>query len=190
MKQEPLKRHPAARRRGRKQTLRAAVLSVLAVSVIALCLGIWTKLPGEDVPVGGIEPPEDALSPASSVATPEPEPEPQPVVETIRFSATGDNLIHAPIYKQAARRAGEDGTYSFDYCYEHIAPFYAEQDVNWINQETLCSDTLAPSTYPSFSTPGDCARALYRAGVRVFSLSNNHTYDKGASGIAATLQFW
>ena len=62
--------------------------------------------------------------------------------------------------------------------------------MNWINQETLCSDTLAPSTYPCFSTPGDCARALYRDGVRVFSLSNNHTYDKGASGIAATLQFW
>lgn len=191
MKQEPLKRRrPAARKRGRKQTLRAVVLSVLTVSVIALCLGIWTRLPGEDVPVGGIEPPEDALSPASSVAAPEPEPEPQPVVETIRFSATGDDLIHSPIYNQAARRAGETGKYSFDYCYEHIAPFYAEQDVNWINQETLCSDTLAPSTYPSFSTPGDCARALYRAGVRVFSLSNNHTYDKGASGIAATLQFW
>lgn len=191
MKQEPLKRRrPAARKRGQKQTLRAVVLSVLAVSVIALCLGIWTRLPGEDVPVGGVEPPEEVLSPTSSIATPEPEPEPQPVVETIRFSATGDNLIHSPIYNQAARRAGEDGKYSFDYCYEHIAPFYAEQDVNWINQETLCSDTLAPSTYPCFSTPGDCARALYRAGVRVFSLSNNHTYDKGASGIAATQQFW
>ena len=138
MKQEPLKRRrPAARKRGQKQTLRAVVLSVLAVSVIALCLGIWTRLPGEDVPVGGVEPPEEVLSPASSVATPEPEPEPQPVVETIRFSATGDNLIHSPIYNQAARRAGEDGKYSFDYCYEHIAPFYAEQDVNWINQETL-----------------------------------------------------
>ena len=102
MKQEPLKRRrPAARKRGRKQTLRAVVLSVLTVSVIALCLGIWTRLPGEDVPVGGIEPPEDALSPASSVAAPEPEPEPQPVVETIRFSATGDDLIHSPIYNQA-----------------------------------------------------------------------------------------
>ena len=191
MKQEPLKRRrPAARKRGRKQTLRAVVLSVLTVSVIALCLGIWTRLPGEDVPVGGIVPPEDTLSPASSVVAPEPEPEPQPVVETIRFSAAGDNLIHSPIYNQAARRAGEDGKYSFEYCYEHIAPFYAEQAVHWINQETLCSDTLAPSTYPSFSTPGDCARALYRAGVRVFSLSNNHTYDKGASGIAAPLQFW
>ena len=162
MKQEPLKRRrPAARKRGRKQTLRAVVLSVLTVSVITLCLGIWTRLPGEDVPVGGIEPPEDALSPVSSVVTPEPEPEPQPVVETIRFSATGDNLIHAPIYKQAARRAGEDGTYSFDYCYEHIAPFYAEQDVNWINQETLCSDTLAPSTYPCFSTPAAPAYRPY-----------------------------
>ena len=30
-------------------TLQAVVLSVLAVSVIALCLGIWTRLPGEDV---------------------------------------------------------------------------------------------------------------------------------------------
>ncbi len=36
-------------------------------------------------------------------------------------SATGDNLIHSPIYKQAARRAGEDGKYSFDYCYAHCS---------------------------------------------------------------------
>ena len=79
MKQEPLKRRrPAARKRGRKQTFRAVVLSVLAVSVIALCLGIWTRLPGEDVPVGGIVPPEDTLSPASSVVAPEPEPDPDP----------------------------------------------------------------------------------------------------------------
>ena len=111
-------------------------------------------------------------------------------MQTVRFSATGDNLIHSPIYKQAKRRAAGTEGYSFDYCYEHIAPFYAQQDVNWINQETLCTDELEPSTYPCFSTPGDCARALYRAGVRVFSLSNNHTYDKGASGIAATLRFW
>ena len=112
------------------------------------------------------------------------------MVETIRFSATGDDLIHSPIYKQAQRRATGTEKYSFDYCYEHIAPFYAQQDVNWINQETLCNDELEPSSYPCFSTPGDCARALYRAGVRVFSLSNNHTYDKGAAGIAATLRFW
>ena len=72
----------------------------------------------------------------------------------------------------------------------NLLDFYAQQDINWINQETLCSKELAPSTYPCFSTPGECAEALYRAGFRVFSLSNNHTYDKGAAGIAATLRFW
>lgn len=109
---------------------------------------------------------------------------------TLRFSATGDDLIHSPIYKQAARRAANGQQYDFDYCYAQVAPFYAQQDINWINQETLCSDELEPSSYPCFSTPGDCARALYRAGIRVFSLSNNHTYDKGAAGLAATLRFW
>ena len=75
-------------------------------------------------------------------AEPAPEPEPQPLVQTVRFSATGDNLIHSPIYKQAKRRAAGTEGYSFDYCYEHIAPFYVQQDVNWINQETLCTDEL------------------------------------------------
>ena len=131
-----------------------------------------------------------ASSTVSSAPDPKPPPEPQPVVETVRFSATGDNLIHSKIYEQAAARAVGSASYSFDYCYENLVPFYRTFDVNWINQETLCTDELAPSTYPCFSTPGDCARALYRAGFRVFSLANNHTYDKGSGGIAATLRFW
>ena len=83
---------------------------------------------------------------ASSV----PEAEPEPVVETLRFSATGDDLIHSPIYKQAARRAANGQQYDFDYCYAQVTPFYAQQDINWINQETLCSDELEPSSYPAF----------------------------------------
>lgn len=158
-------------------------MGVLLVAGAALaCFGFWRfQTPG--IVLG---PFEDEPSTAESV--PPPEPEPQPVTTTLRFSATGDNLIHAPIYKQAARRAAEGQRYDFDYCYEHLLDFYAAQDVNWINQETLCSKELEPSTYPCFSTPGECAEALYRAGIRVFSLSNNHTYDKGAKGIAATLR--
>lgn len=186
---------PAIRRRQNPphRRLPAALFGTALVFCAAvLCIGLFGKwFPSGKLPTGGGEPelpPGSALQePASSV--PEPEPEPQPVIETVRFSATGDNLIHAPIYQQAARRADGDG-YSFDYCYEHIAPLYAQQDVNWINQETLCSNELKPSSYPCFSTPGACAEALYQAGVRVFSLANNHTYDKGVSGIAATLRFW
>lgn len=111
-------------------------------------------------------------------------------VSTVRFSASGDNLIHAPIYKQAARRAAEGERYNFDYCYADLTQLYAQQDVNWLNVETLCTAELEPSSYPEFSTPGECAEALYRAGIRVFSLATNHTYDKGAKGIEATLRFW
>lgn len=177
-------RHELQNRRKRKPVF-LRMMGVLLVAGAALaCFGFWRfQTPG--IVLG---PFEDEPSTAESV--PPPEPEPQPVTTTLRFSATGDNLIHAPIYKQAARRAAEGQRYNFDYCYEHLLGFYAAQDVNWINQETLCSKELEPSTYPCFSTPGECAEALYRAGIRVFSLSNNHTYDKGAKGIAATLRFW
>ena len=165
------------------------VVSVLAMFLLCIFFLAWT-FPRDLLPSAGSVTAIPEPPPSPAAASPAAEPEPQPVVQTVRFSATGDNLIHSPIYKQAKRQATGTEGYSFDYCYEHIAPFYAQQDVNWINQETLCTDELEPSTYPCFSTPGDCARALYRAGVRVFSLSNNHTYDKGASGIAATLRFW
>ena len=165
------------------------VISVLSMFLLCIFFLAWT-FPRDLLPSAGSVAAIPEPPPSPAAASPAAEPEPQPVVQTVRFSATGDNLIHSPIYKQAKRRATGTEGYSFDYCYEHIAPFYAQQDVNWINQETLCTDELEPSTYPCFSTPGDCARALYRAGVRVFSLSNNHTYDKGASGIAATLRFW
>ena len=180
---------PPRRRVPPKSTprIRASTLYTLGVLLVAvsalLSLRLWPRRIVDAVP-----PATEAESPAVSEELVVPEP--QPVVTTLRFSATGDNLIHAPIYSQAARRAAEGEGYSFDYCYANLLDFYAQQDINWINQETLCSKELAPSTYPCFSTPGECAEALYRTGFRVFSLSNNHTYDKGAAGIAATLRFW
>ena len=160
------------------------------LTVLLAVLGFWIGFGsfGKYLSWGGSAPAPQASS--ILPPEPEPEPEPQPVVTTVDFSATGDNLIHAKIYQEAAARAVGDAAYSFDFCYQNLVSFYSEFDVNWINQETLCTDELKPSTYPCFSTPGDCARSLYRAGFRVFSLSNNHTYDKGSSGIAATLRFW
>lgn len=131
-----------------------------------------------------------SLSPAPAVIpVPTATPKPQPKTVEIRFSATGDNLIHNGIYEQAAARTGGSG-YDFLPCYAHVREFYENFDVNWINQETLVTDRLAPSTYPCFSTPGQMGRDLYSLGFRVFSLSNNHSYDKGADGLAATCEYW
>ena len=146
---------------------------------------------------GGSQPVAEAAATPAITASPTPAPteEPQAVTTTLRLSATGDNLIHSSIYKQAARRAGGDfskgdSSYDFRYCYENMLEFYSGFDINWINQETLVNDRLEPSDYPRFSTPGDMGRTLYDIGFRVFSLSNNHTYDRGAEGIAATREFW
>lgn len=121
--------------------------------------------------------------------TPAPTPEPTPTVETVRFSATGDNLIHDGIFLQARQR-GENGSYDFTEAYEPMRTFYEQFDVNWLNQETLVNDAFEPSGYPLFSTPGDITDALYDIGFRVFSVSNNHSYDKGAEGIISSLEHW
>lgn len=166
--------------------LRRAGAAAALLCAVSLCAwGVWRAR----APVGAASP-EPTVSAPQEEPSPSPTPKPTPIVAQVSVSATGDNLIHQRIYQQAAQRAGEGESYSFDYCYENLAPFYAGFDVNWINQETLCTKELEPSTYPCFSTPGECAEALYRAGIRVFSLSNNHTYDKGSKGIAATLRFW
>lgn len=124
--------------------------------------------------------------------TPEPTPEPTPTVNTVRFSASGDNLIHEGLYNQARRRAQEQGRdgYDFTFAYENLRDFYAGYDVNWLNQETLVNDAFDPSGYPLFSTPTGITDALYDIGFRVFSTSNNHSYDKGAQGIESSMAHW
>ena len=112
-----------------------------------------------------------------------------PSVQKVSFLATGDNLIHGAIYVQALQR-GNGTTYDFDYLYENIAPFLQGYDIRYINQETLINSVYEPSTYPMFSSPPELGVTLYGLGFRVFSISNNHTYDKGAGGVAATLDYW
>lgn len=159
----------------------------LAVLLLAAC----TK---QDVPT----PILDGSSPAVPVGqqaaslVPQPEsvpPEPQPIEHRIRFSAVGDNLIHNSIYESAAEQAGGNG-YDFSYAYENSQYFFEAYDINWMNQETLVNNELPAQSYPCFSTPGELGQAAYDAGWRVFALANNHTYDQGAAGIAATRRYW
>ena len=110
-------------------------------------------------------------------------------VTEISFAACGDNLLHSYLYKQAMERTGGNG-YDFSYCYKRVADFFKDKRMNWINQETLVTDTLEPSSYPKFSSPGQVVRDLYDINFRLFSISNNHIYDQGAEGLAETAKFW
>lgn len=180
------------RKRRKKKHVHSLRYILFFVALVAMGGLMWGAHIRNDLPQSSIPAIADFPDPTPTV-TPNPTPEPTPVVETVHFSASGDNLIHKPIYEQAKRRAENeqsDAPYDFSYVYENLSDFFAQFDVNWINQESLVNDTLPPSTYPAFSTPGECAKALYDIGFRVFALANNHTYDQGSKGISATLQFW
>ncbi len=112
--------------------------------------------------------------------------------KSLTFTASGDNLIHEPIYRAAAEIAKQKNMlgYDFGFAYEDVKDFFRAHDVNFINIESMVSDTLEPSDYPYFSTPGECAESLIDAGFNVFNLSNNHIYDNGAEGLYATTDFW
>lgn len=171
------------RRQQRQMRIGAAVLC--GALAVGLLFGAgWLLRPHGSLPVGAA-----AGAPSLPASSSAPEPEPQPTVTQLRFSATGDNLIHDGIYLQARDRAGGDG-YDFGPLYENLRPFYAGFDINWINQETLITDELPPSSYPQFCTPAACGQAIYDLGMRVIAMSNNHAYDKYADGIAATRRFW
>lgn len=135
-----------------------------------------------------IKAPAVAQPTATSTTAPTPAPTAVPV-STVRFSATGDNLIHGQLYMQAQQRT-TDGSYNFAPLYEHVAVFYSQQDLNFINQETNVNDEIAPSSYPLFSSPGAVGKTIYDMGFRLIGMSNNHSYDLGASGIEATKRFW
>lgn len=197
----------------RKQIVRILVIASIAVAVILLGWTVTDLLtrhiaqnepvmtnPSSETPIDSVQSNSLPLTIEDSSAiesesesvldeiVPE---EPEPIIRKVRFSAVGDNLIHGSIYLQGAARAAEtDKDYDFTYLYEGFADFLTHYDVNFINQETLITDELAPSHYPCFATPGEIGREAYRLGWRVFGSSNNHSYDKGAAGISSTLRFW
>ena len=122
----------------------------------------------------------------------EPTPSPTPTIrpaDTVSFVAAGDNLIHASIYLQAARRS-TDGGYDFDYAYANTEDYFDDFDVAFINQETLVNDAYAPSHYPQFSTPLALGEKVLEMGFDVVATSNNHSYDKGVKGIKSSLEYW
>ena len=168
-----------------------AACAVIALGVGGVVVGSLLGVGNQAVTLPAVNPQPvvvDMPAEPEPTATPEPTPEPTPTVETVHFSATGDDLIHDGIFLQAKGRGGDH--YDFDAAYAAMQGYYDQFDVNWLNQETLVNDDYEPSGYPMFSTPGDITNALYNVGFRVFSLSNNHSYDKGAGGIASSMAHW
>ncbi|MBR1439750.1 MAG: CapA family protein [Lachnospiraceae bacterium] len=108
-----------------------------------------------------------------------------PAVELIMV---GDVLMHDRII-EAGKQA--DGTYSYDFLFEHTADLIEDADLALVNQETILGGgALRYSGYPAFNSPTEVGDAEVKAGFDVALHATNHALDRKAAGVENTLAFW
>ena len=130
--------------------------------------------------------PENSEEQESSEESSE-ESEPEEIYLSATVSAVGDNLIHDTLYNQALRRTGGE-YYNFLPVYDNVVELIKAADIAVVNQETPMSKSSPPSNYPMFNCPTDMAEQLSQLGFDVVSIANNHMLDKGAAGLAETIE--
>jgi len=110
---------------------------------------------------------------------------------TFTLVATGDVLLHTPLWDQAradAAVAGHPGGHDFRPMLAGIQPVVSGADVAICHMETPVAPAGGPfSSYPSFSVPPEIAPALAATGYDACTTASNHTYDRGADGVKRTL---
>ncbi len=107
-----------------------------------------------------------------------------PPVPRVTFAFTGDNLTHAPIVNAALTPNG----YDFTPMFAEIEPLISWADVAVCHLETpVAPPGEALSTFPQYGVPADVTTSLAAVGYDRCSTASNHTMDRGAAGIDATV---
>ena len=159
-------RSRALRRRRLVAATIVAVLALLAVRAVA----------------------DDANEPPSftEAAGEKPASEAPEKAEPVRISvaATGDFLIHSPVFEVALQNGGGD-RYDFAPMFEEVRPYIEGADLGICHVETPMTGA-EPFGYPVFNTPPALARAISQTGWDVCSTASNHTLDQGQEGVERT----
>lgn len=117
-----------------------------------------------------------------------------PVVKTGTFtlSATGDFLMHGPVFRAAQTGNG----YDFSQIFRFFADYVSSADYAVGNLETTLagpdfvhdSGKIGYSGYPQFNCPDDIIGGMKDAGFDLVLTANNHSYDTRTTGLNRTLQ--
>ncbi len=114
------------------------------------------------------------------------------VIRPLNYEAkllmVGDALIHSSVYNDALT---EDENYDFKPMLKYVKPILKSYDLKYYNQETILGgSSLGYSSYPKFNSPVEVGDAFLNAGFNLVSLSNNHTMDKGETGVINSVNYW
>ena len=106
-----------------------------------------------------------------------------PPGKTFDIVASGDLLIHSPVYERA--RALGHGRYDFRPMLARVRPIVRRAALAFCHVETPMG-AGAPSGYPRFNTPPELAAAIKWTGWDACDTASNHSVDRGQAGIDAT----
>jgi hypothetical protein len=106
-----------------------------------------------------------------------------PRVQTFDIVASGDLLIHSPVWQRAY--ANGNGRYDFRPMFRAIRPIVSRAALALCHVETPMG-AGAPTGYPVFNSPPELARAIAWTGWDACSTASNHSVDKGQYGIETT----
>jgi poly-gamma-glutamate capsule biosynthesis protein CapA/YwtB (metallophosphatase superfamily) len=110
-----------------------------------------------------------------------------PPPRQLTIAATGDILVHSPLWSQAARNAGGVG-YDFAPMFAEIAPVIGFADLAICHLETPIAPVgQALSTSPLYGVPVQVTHAIASAGYDRCSTASNHSFDRGVAGIDRTV---
>ncbi|WP_218123495.1 CapA family protein [Quadrisphaera sp. DSM 44207] len=104
--------------------------------------------------------------------------------------ATGDVLLHPPLWEQARRDAAAAGAGALDFAPQLAAvqPLVAAADLGVCHLETPLAPPEGPFRgYPAFAAPPQVVPALAQTGYDACTTASNHSFDAGAEGVTRTL---
>lgn len=105
---------------------------------------------------------------------------------TITVTSVGDIMCHNTQYQDAYIKSSD--SYDFSHVFSNIADDLRKSDLTIGNLETtFAGKEKGYSGYPTFNTPEELATNLKELGFDVLSTANNHSLDKGYTGIEGTI---
>ncbi|HET6749742.1 MAG TPA: CapA family protein [Actinomycetes bacterium] len=157
-------------------------LGVLLLFFVSSLVGSWVRDPPRARGLPAVESAPASRSGAAATTT-------GAAPRGFTLIASGDVLTHGPVVRQAqayGRRVGQP--YDFRPMFADVRPLVAGADLAVCHLEVpLSRDGQDISSWPAFNAPPQLAAALRWAGYDACSTASNHAMDRGAAGVAATL---
>ena len=103
--------------------------------------------------------------------------------DTLRLLFVGDLMQHQGQINAARTSTG----YDYSTCFAYVKEEIKKADLSIANLEVTLGGKPYKG-YPAFSAPDEFLTAIHDAGFNVLVTANNHSLDRGKSGLERTIQ--